>query len=301
MTHDEMNRTLSRYKELCECTLDEALAHLTDDSGYSLFKKLVDSMKYSLTAGGKRLRPALVFAFTELFGGKAKDARSYAAALETVHTFSLIHDDMPCMDNDTLRRGKPTNHVVFGESGALLAGDAMLAYAFEILPSPTLDDRQNLRALRVLAHYTGPCGMCGGQQIDLESEGKNISLETLEVLHAKKTGALIKCACVLGCIAAGKSEESIEYRSAVRYAASLGLAFQIADDILDVVGDVTKLGKNCGSDRKDEKNTYVTLLGLQESKSLAEKLVEEAKAAIANFAGSEFLCALADYTVTRES
>lgn len=301
MTHEEMNCTLACYKKQCEEALDEYMARFTDGSGYSLFKRLVDAMRYSLTAGGKRLRPALVFAFTELFGGKADDARSYAAALEMVHTFSLIHDDMPCMDNDSLRRGKPTNHVIFGESGALLAGDALLAYAFETLPSPTLDDHQNLRALRALSHYSGAFGMCGGQQIDLENEGKKISLDALQTLHAKKTGALIKCACVLGCIAAGKSEDSNEYQCAVRYAAALGLAFQIADDILDVVGDVTKLGKNCGSDRKDEKNTYVTLLGLEESKTLAKQLAEEAKAAVCDFDGSGFLCALADYTVTRES
>lgn len=301
MTNDFLTDTLSYYARLTEENLTRCLNRLADDSGYAYFKTLRDAMQYSLLAGGKRIRPALVFAFCKLFGGKIEDAVSYACALEMVHTFSLIHDDMPCMDNDSLRRGKPTNHVVFGESGALLAGDALFAYAFEVLPSPALSDRQNLRALSALSHLSGPCGMCGGQQIDLENEGKEIDLALLQTLHAKKTGALIKCACILGCIAAGVEENSKEFDSAVQYAASLGLAFQIADDILDVIGDENKLGKKCGSDRKDHKNTYVTLLGLEQSKSLARELALSARTAVGSYSDNRFLCELADFTVTRQS
>ena len=300
-TNDFLNETLSRYAHLTEENLIRYMDRLSSDNGYSHFKTLCDSMRYSLLAGGKRIRPALVYAFCSLYGGKIEDAVSYACALEAVHTFSLIHDDMPCMDNDDMRRGKPTNHVVFGQSCALLAGDALLAYAFEILPSPALSDRQNLRATAALSHLSGPCGMCGGQQIDLENEGKNIDLSLLQTLHAKKTGALIKCACVLGCIAAGIEENSPEYKNAVEYASALGIAFQITDDILDVIGDEKKLGKKCGSDTKDHKNTYVTLLGLEESKVLARQLALSARTFVSPYAENRFLCELADYTVTRES
>ena len=299
--HDFLNETLSDYARLTEDNLLRYMDKLTDDSGYEYFKTLRESMQYSLLAGGKRMRPALVYAFCSLFGGKTENAVSYACALEMVHTFSLIHDYMPCMDNDELRRGKPTNHMVFGESCALLAGDALLAYAFEILPSPDLSDRQNLRAFKTLSHLTGPCGMCGGQQIDLQNEGKKIDLPVLQTLHAKKTGALIKCACVLGCIAAGIEDGTAEMQSAIQYAASLGLAFQIADDILDVVGDETKLGKKCGSDQKDMKNTYVTLMGMQKSRALAQELALSARSAVENYQGSRFLYELADYTVNRQS
>ena len=301
MTNDYLNETLARYAQLTEGHLARLMDNLSEDSAYPHFKTLCDAMRYSLLAGGKRMRPALVYAFCSLFGGKIEDAVSYACALEMVHTFSLIHDDMPCMDNDDLRRGKPTNHVVFGESCALLAGDSLLSYAFEVLPSETLSDRQNLRAVAALSHLCGPCGMCGGQQIDLENEGKDIDLSLLQTLHAKKTGALIKCACVLGCIAAGVEEDTPEYKSAVDYAASLGIAFQIADDILDVIGDEKKLGKKCGSDKKDHKNTYVTLLGLEQSKVLARELALSARTVVGAYDGSRFLCELADYTITRES
>lgn len=301
MTNDRVLEILKGYARKTETHLSAYCDALKEDSGYSLFKTLCDAMSYSLMAGGKRIRPGLVFAFTELFGGTVEAACSYACALEMVHTASLIHDDLPCMDNDTLRRGKPTNHTVFGESCALLAGDSLLIYAFEILPSPLLSHRQNIAALKVLSHCTGPCGMCGGQQIDLENEGKDISLEVLQTLHAKKTGALIKCACLLGCLAAGKQETDPEYDAASRYAAALGLAFQITDDILDVVGDEKKLGKSCGSDQKDHKNTYVTLLGLERSKQLAADFANEAKKAVAPFPGSEFLCGLADFTVSRDA
>jgi geranylgeranyl diphosphate synthase type II len=205
------------------------------------------------------------------------------------------------MDNDELRRGKPTNHVVFGEACALLSGDALILYAFETLTNPMLSADQNIKALDIISKLSGVCGMCGGQQIDLENEGKKIDLETLKALHAKKTGALICAACTLGCVAAGKFDDTKEYHDAVRYAKAIGLAFQIADDILDVTGDENKLGKKTGSDEREQKNTYVTLMGIEKARQLACELVNEAKEIISVYPGSEFLCALADYVITRDN
>lgn len=312
---------------LAERSLKAAMDRILYDPAYHAFAPLEQAMRYSLLAGGKRLRPCLVFEFSRLFGGKPEDCASYAAAIEMVHTFSLIHDDMPCMDDDALRRGKPTNHKVFGEATALLAGDALLAFAFETLPSPTLSDRQNLEASRLLAHATGPFGMCAGQQIDLASEAlckiqdgaaaktdenagerQRMSLSALETLHAKKTGALIRAACLLGCIAAGVPADAPALCAAEKYASALGLAFQIADDILDVTGDEQKLGKKCGSDEKDHKTTYVTLLGVDGAKAAAQKVCAEAKAALSqpqagifDDRACAFLRELADYVVERES
>ena len=286
-------------------TTEQALCTKLDliknDKSYSSFSSLEESMRYSLMAGGKRLRPCLVIEFAKLFGADICKCLDYACSIEMIHTFSLIHDDMPCMDNDELRRGKPTNHMVFGEATALLAGDALIAFAFETIENNILSDRQNILAMKALAHYTGPCGMCAGQQIDLQSEGQSIDAKTLETLHAKKTGALIKCACLLGCIAAGKLPGSNEYDDACKYAEKIGLAFQIADDILDVSGDENKLGKKCGSDEKENKNTYVTIFGIEKAKELAHTLCGEAKGIIGKYDGSEFLCDLADFIINRDN
>lgn len=284
-----------------EKKLSEKLDLIKKDVAYDCFSTLEESMRYSLMAGGKRLRPCLAMEFARLFGGNVEAALDYGCSLEMIHTFSLIHDDMPCMDNDELRRGKPTNHMVYGEATALLAGDSLLSFAFETLESAYASDKQNIEAYKLLAHCTGPCGMCAGQQIDLENEGKEIDIEILETLHEKKTGALIKCACLLGCIASGKNSTDEEYRDAEEYASCIGLAFQIADDILDVTGDETKLGKKCGSDEKECKNTYVTLMGIDKAKELANKLCDKAKTIISKYPNSEFLCELADYMIERDS
>ncbi len=294
-------QTIKNNAEYTEAALLKKLALIESDRGYSEYSVLVDSMKYSLMAGGKRLRPCLVFEFGKLFGANRELCESYACSIEMIHTFSLIHDDMPCMDDDVMRRGKPTNHVIYGDACALLAGDSLIAYAFETLESPLLSDRQNLTAMSVLASSTGPRGMCGGQQIDLGNEGVKISPDTLSLLHDRKTGALIRCACALGCIAAGKLQDSVEYSAAMTYASAIGLAFQIADDILDVTGDESKLGKKCGSDEKDQKNTYVTLFGIDKARDLAKEQIQIAKKAISQFDGCEFLCELADYIITREN
>lgn len=293
-----------RIKSNAKITEDALLAKLDlikCDKNYAEFAKLEESMRYSLMAGGKRLRPCLVLEFAKLFGAQPDSCIDYACSIEMIHTFSLIHDDMPCMDNDELRRGKPTNHMVFGEATALLAGDALIAFAFETIENKNLSDKQNMLATKALSHHTGPRGMCAGQQIDLQSEGRLIDAATLETLHAKKTGALIKCACILGCIAAGKFEGSNEYDDACRYAEKIGLAFQIADDILDVSGDEKKLGKKCGSDEKEDKNTYVTIFGIEKAQILAQALCAEAKDIIGKYKGSEFLCDLADFIIMRDN
>ena len=301
MNNMSFYETISQNAKTVEAKLSEKLDLIKSDGAYEKYGVLEQSMRYSLMAGGKRLRPCLVIEFAKLFGAPEKACLDYACSIEMIHTFSLIHDDMPCMDNDELRRGKPTNHIVFGDATALLAGDALIAYAFETIEGEMLSDRQNLLASKALARHTGVCGMCAGQQIDLQSEGKKIDTETLETLHAKKTGALIKCACILGCIAAGKLKGCREYEDACTYAEKIGLAFQIADDILDVSGDEAKLGKKCGSDEKEDKNTYVTLFGIDKAKNMALALCNEAKEVIGKYEGSEFLCELADFIINRDN
>ncbi len=246
-------------------------------------KNIFDSFRYSLFAGGKRLRPFLTIEFCKLCGGKPTDALSYAAAIEMIHTFSLIHDDLPCMDNDDLRRGKPTNHKVYGEACALLAGDALSLFAFEAAAENELSAGQNIRAVRLLAKNAGVCGMIAGQQIDITAENKNeqIDEKLLTLLQNKKTGCLFEAACLLGCIAAGKNEKDSEYKAATEYASHIGLAFQIADDILDVCGDEKALGKNVGSDSQNGKTTFVTLLGIDGAKAKAKEEIDFAKAALA--------------------
>ena len=243
-------------------------------------KDLFDSFSYSIFAGGKRLRPFLVLEFCKLCGKDPSCALSYAAAIEMIHTFSLIHDDLPCMDNDDMRRGKPTNHKVFGEACALLAGDATAIYAFSAATDNNLSAEQNIKAIRLLAENAGVCGMIAGQQIDIYAENKNSGEALLTLLQNKKTGALFQAACLLGCIAAGISESDPEYKAACEFASHIGLAFQITDDILDVCGTDKELGKNTGSDVANGKTTFVSLLGLESAKSKALFELEEAKKAL---------------------
>ncbi|MEE0265399.1 MAG: farnesyl diphosphate synthase [Acutalibacteraceae bacterium] len=241
-----------------------------------LEKNLMLSMEYSLTAGGKRIRPRLVLEFCKLCGGDIDEAMPLACALEMIHTYSLIHDDLPCMDNDDFRRGKPSNHKVYGEDIALLAGDALQALAFQTATSKITPDNayRVARAVNNLAYYCGACGMVGGQVIDLENEGKASGIEILKELQSKKTGAIIKSACEMGCIIAGADETAIE--KAREFGESIGLAFQIQDDILDETADESKLGKPVGSDKENEKSTYVSLLGLEKCKELVAELTQKA-------------------------
>lgn len=242
------------------------------------------AMGYSLTAGGKRIRPALTLAFCRACGGDWEKALPLACALEMIHTYSLIHDDLPCMDNDDMRRGKPSCHKAFGEDTALLAGDGLLTAAFQTILSADLPAETIRQAGLALARAAGPAGMIGGQVMDLANEGRAVDAARLRETDMLKTGALIRAAAAMGCIAAGAPEEL--RKAADRYAADIGLAFQIVDDILDMVGDPAALGKAVGSDAANDKSTYVTLLGLEGAKAEAERLRASAVDALSAF-GSE--------------
>ncbi|MBQ6874058.1 MAG: polyprenyl synthetase family protein [Clostridia bacterium] len=258
-----------------------------------------DAMRYSVENGGKRIRPVLVLEACSICGGEIDDAVDIACALEMIHTYSLIHDDLPCMDNDDMRRGKPSCHIKYGEEYALLAGDGLLTYAFEVITGSNIGSDKIVKAVRCLANNSGFNGMIGGQVVDLRSEGKQISYERLKTMHSLKTGALIRCAAELGCICAGADEEKTA--QLISYADRLGLAFQIVDDILDVIGDEKELGKPVGSDSASEKTTYVTLFGLDAADTMAKEITAEAKKAINGFENNDFLMTLADKLTTRKS
>ena len=261
--------------------------------------RLYEAMKYSLLAGGKRIRPALTLAFCRLFGGSAEAALPFACAVEMVHTYSLIHDDLPCMDDDDYRRGKPTSHKVYGEAMAVLAGDALLTAAFEVITDPDLlpeiTRKQASDAAYVLAHAAGHSGMVGGQTLDMM--GAEPTEQSLLELHSKKTGALLSAAAVLGCIAAGADESA--QRAAQTYAGHLGLAFQIQDDLLDVEGDPHEMGKRTGADEAAGKQTFVHLLGKEGCRKRVREETALAKEALAPFAGRGYLCGLADWLQER--
>ncbi len=264
-------------------------------------ESLREAMRYSLLAGGKRLRPILCLAACELAGGDSSLALPTAVALEMIHTMSLIHDDLPAMDNDDLRRGRPTNHVVYGEANAILAGDALLTRAFEMvaLRSPGLPSDRLLKVVGELSLAAGAPGLVGGQVVDLECEGKRVDLDTLEYIHLHKTGALLQACVLCGGLIAGASEELLQ---ALRvYSRGIGLAFQIIDDILDVTASSEVLGKTAGKDLAADKTTYPKLLGLEESRRRADALVAEAKAALQPWqAQAQPLLALADYITSRD-
>ncbi len=245
---------------------------------------LFDAMRYSAEAGGKRIRPVLALLFSRLFGGKDEDVLPFACAIEMVHTYSLIHDDLPCMDNDDYRRGKLTNHKVFGYANAVLAGDALLTYAFEELMTSPAPAGTKCRAASLLAQMAGPNGMVGGQIIDGIGETEKLSYEMLLKMNRLKTGCLIRCACLLGAYAAGADEEMI--RRTTVYADAVGLAFQIEDDILD--------------EGEEGKTTFLTYLTVDEAKEKIAALTEKAKEAISVYEGSETLTALADYLAGRK-
>lgn len=248
----------------------------------ALVPRLAESMEYSLMAGGKRLRPILVMAAADAVGARGTDFVQAACGIEMIHTYSLIHDDLPAMDNDDYRRGKLTNHKVFGEALAILAGDALLTQAFEvILRQQGVTAQVLLEVLREMSIAAGPNGMVGGQVIDMLSEGKRISMEELRKMHMGKTGALFRAAIRSGAILGGASEAQLA--ALTTYADCFGLAFQITDDILDVVGDEAVIGKPVGSDERNEKSTYVTLTSLDEAKKLAADTVQQALEALEIF------------------
>ncbi|MGM9625705.1 MAG: polyprenyl synthetase family protein [Eubacteriales bacterium] len=288
---EKLRASAQRTEEL----LSEMTAHAA-----SSYPVLNEAMRYSLLSGGKRIRPFLVSAFSDLFGGDEAIAQKLGCALEMIHTYSLIHDDLPCMDNDDLRRGKPTNHKVYGEAAATLAGDALLRLAFEAASDPALPSDTALASIRILAKNAGRDGMIGGQMIDLRGEEERLDFDLLLEMHAKKTGALMEAACLLGCFSAKiTSPDDIRYQAAVRYAHDVGLAFQIIDDRLDAIGSEATLGKPIGSDAVSGKTTFLTFMSPDQALDYAKDLTGQAKEAVAAFHGSETLCALADFLLNR--
>lgn len=278
-----------------EAALDSALPVIFPE-------KIYEAMRYSLLAGGKRLRPVLCIATCELAGGTLQMAMPTACALEMIHTMSLIHDDLPAMDNDDMRRGKPTNHRVFGEDIAILAGDGLLAYAFEFIVTQTqgVPAERLVQVIARLGRSVGAAGLVGGQVLDLDSEGQpNISLDTLNFIHTHKTGALLEACVVCGGLLAGATASEVKRLS--RYAQNVGLAFQIIDDILDITASSDILGKTVGKDLKSQKVTYPSILGLEESRRQAQQLILSAKQELAIFGeGAQPLLAIADYIASRD-
>ncbi len=289
---------IQKRKEIVDSNMDVFLPKPQGPSG-----KVVEAMRYSLSAGGKRVRPILMMAACEAVGGDFNPIMPAACAMECVHTYSLIHDDLPAMDDDDLRRGKPTCHKVFGEAVAILAGDALLTYAFELMTYPEmlthLDSRLVNRAIHVFARAAGVSGMVGGQTADVLFEGKPIDAQTLDYIHRHKTGALIRASVEMGALLGGGAAQQVERLS--RYGTALGLAFQVVDDLLDVVGDEEKLGKPVGSDERNRKATYPALFGLEETRKRAEELKNEALENLSSFGPeADPLRAIAIYVVERD-
>lgn len=285
---------LSNDIRLIERNILSFLPDASDGQG-----SVVNAMEYSLSNGGKRIRPVLALEFAKACGGDRNQCLPLACALEFIHTYSLIHDDLPCMDNDDMRRGKPSCHKQFDEETALLAGDALLTHAFSIISDCELDDNKKVLAVSLLAQNSGVNGMIGGQVIDLLFEKGNPTVKDLLKVYNLKTGALISAACIMGCISAGADDEKIA--AASRFALALGAAFQIQDDILDIIGDEEKLGKPIGSDASNNKTTYATLVGIEKAKNDVVKLTDMAISALDTFENNEFLKELALSLVSREN
>lgn len=289
----------NRMKEYCalvENELEKLFSH-----NECLQQVVFDAMRYSISAGGKRIRPIILLEFCRICGGSVKGALPFACALEMIHTYSLIHDDLPCMDNDDMRRGKPSCHKAFGEANALLAGDALLNLAFETMLSPIHSEitiERQIRAAGYIAKCSGADGMIGGQVIDLENEGKEISQDVLLRLYRDKTAALLCAAAVSGAVLAGASENQIQ--AAERFAQNIGLAFQIIDDVLDCTGDQAILGKPIGSDQKNNKKTFVSFHGVEGAMAEANRLTDEGLSALNEFEDTAFLTELSLYLCKRK-
>ena len=289
MRMDERSR---EYREFMEDYLKSLYREFRSEPQTLLF----DAMEYSLLAGGKRLRPIFVLDFCRMCGGDWKKAAPFAAALEMIHTYSLIHDDLPSMDNDDFRRGRPTNHKVYGEAMAILAGDGLLTDAFMVASSAQLPNPGDMAlAISVLAQNAGSLGMVGGQVLDIMSEQRELTEQEVIDIQSRKTGALINAACVLGTIAGGGSEEQIA--AAARFAGALGLAFQIRDDMLDVIGTQEEMGKGVGTD--ETKNTFVRLYGLEKCEELVQKWTNVAIEMLENFSDNAYMVELANSLTDR--
>ena len=287
-------KPFERYIPVIENKLNELLP----ESG-ERYSSAVNAMRYSLLSGGKRIRPILLLEFYSLFGGRAEGALNFAAAIEMIHTSSLIHDDLPCMDNDLLRRGKPSCHKAFGYDTALLAGDALLTHAFLAAASAAdIPPERVSRAISVLAQKAGIYGMVGGQVMDLDFEKNGANGEELTAMYIKKTSCLLEAAAMCGAVLAGADEETV--KKTEEYAENLGLAFQITDDILDCTADEKTLGKPIGSDEKNGKTTFVTLLGLDGAKQRAALLTKKAEDILNGFSGdTSYLKELTEYLLNR--
>ena len=286
----ELARTAERVERELEYWLSPAF------SGDTV---LAQAMRYSVLGGGKRIRAFLVLQFCKLFGGEEENALPFAAAIEMVHAYSLIHDDLPCMDNDDMRRGKPSCHKAFGEANALLAGDTLLTQAFEVISrAPCADPVSKAEAVCVLASGAGALGMAGGQYLDLSDTCADYA--GLRTLQSMKTGALIRAAAFLGCYAADPHPSDAMLQCASVYAENIGFAFQIIDDLLDVRGDAAKLGKPIGSDARNDKKTILSYVSAEEAENLAVQCTEEAKTALEPYADKAILRGLADYLLNRK-
>lgn len=282
---------LSEYLNYIESYLEKDCFQYENEPQQALF----ESMRYSLLAGGKRLRPVFVYDFCKMCGGDWKKATPYAAAVEMIHTYSLIHDDLPCMDNDDYRRGRLTNHKVYGEATAILAGDALLTAAFSFISKASFDAENRIKAVEVLADCAGELGMVGGQVLDMQSENRECTKQEVLDIQIRKTGALIRAACVLGVLAGSGSAEQLH--SAVKFSDNLGLAFQIRDDMLDVIGNAAVLGKAVGVD--GNKNTFVHLYGLEKCDEMVKNHTKQAIMSLSCFENTDFMKTLANQLTAR--
>ncbi len=293
----EFKQCLKEKASFVEKVLKE---YMPKEEGYQ--NTVIEAMNYSLSAGGKRLRPILTLEACKIVGGNEDEAIPFAIAIEMIHTYSLIHDDLPALDNDDLRRGRPTNHKVYGEAMGILAGDALLNYAFEVMLAGSINKEnpeKYLKAINEIAKGAGIYGMIGGQVVDVESENKQIEKEKLDYIHMNKTAAMMVGCMRAGATIGGANSEQME--EITKYAKNIGLSFQIVDDILDIVGDEAKLGKKVGSDIENHKSTYPSLLGLDKSKEIAHNLIDEAKKSIEKLSDDvDFLKGLAEYIIDRE-
>lgn len=291
--------TLQDQQQHFRQRIDNYLGQCLDQQP-ALEPRLLGAMRHGLLLGGKRVRPFLVYSTGTMLGLAEEALDPLAAAVESIHAYSLIHDDLPAMDDDELRRGQPTVHVAFDEATAILAGDALQALAFEELAKAQVADAATFKALlQLLSRAAGFAGMVGGQALDIAATGQALDLKALEQVHAHKTGALIRASVLLPALAAGISDA--QYQSLATFAEKLGLAFQVQDDILDITADTQVLGKTQGKDQRDDKATYPALLGLNQAKTMAQSLVDEALSCLASLPyNSEHLAALARYVITRE-
>ena len=288
--------TVNEYREMIDAALGEYFS-VPEDLPQA---RLAEAMRYSLLAGGKRIRPMLVLEFCRIAGGDVEAALPVACAIEMLHTYSLIHDDLPCMYNDDLRRGRPTNHVVYGECTAVLAGDTLQAEAFGTILRSDLPADRKAACAEILAGAVGLDGMCGGQYLDMAWEGRKLSEQELTEINSRKTGALLVAACQMGVAAAGGS--SLMLDTAGHFGAALGMAFQIRDDMLDVLSTAEELGKPIGSDTQECKNTYMVLMGDEGCRQTVARLTEFAKNILGEaFSDTSFLCALADSLADRKN